>query len=139
MLYISFTTASFNSMSSDQNPYGVAPNSTGGQQVVYAQAKNNGLAIASLILGILSFFLWIFSAIPGIITGHMALSRAKHRPNEYSGEGMAIVGLILSYIMLIVSVLLFGWIGYMFSTSPEIKDAFMQGFTQGMTGQYQTR
>ncbi len=124
-------------MSSDNNPYGVAPNNSSEQQVTYAPTKNNGLAIASLILGILSIFLWIFSAIPGIITGHMALSRAKHHPNEYAGEGMAIVGLILSYLMLIVSILLFGWIAYMFSTSPEIKDAFMQGFTQGMSGNYQ--
>jgi hypothetical protein len=119
-------------MKSSDNPYGVAPNTANTPQTNFAPSKNNGLAIASLILGILSLVFYIFSAIPGIITGHMALSRAKRSPQEYEGKGMAIAGLILSYIMLVLSVVLLVWMVYMFTAMPGFSDAFKDGFQQGL-------
>jgi len=114
------------------NPY--ANNST--VDVTNAQVPSeNGLAIASLILGILSIFFYFLTAIPGIITGHMARSRVKNQPEKYTGKGMALAGLILSYIMLIISVVLVVGIIYMFNSSPEFKDAFMQGMEQGIPKQ----
>ncbi len=119
-------------MKLSENPYGVAPNATNSPQVNYAPSKNNGLAITSLILGILSLVLYIFSAIPGIITGHMALSRVKKSPEEYEGKGMAIAGLILSYLMLVVTLVIIGWVVYMFTSVPGFKNAFSDGFQQGL-------
>ena len=114
------------------NPY--ENNST--VDVTNAQVPSeNGLAIASLILGILSIFFYFLTAIPGIITGHMARSRVKNQPEKYTGKGMALAGLILSYIMLIISVVLVVGIIYMFNSSPEFKDAFMQGMEQGIPKQ----
>ena len=119
-------------MKSSENPYGVAPNAKDSPQVNYSPIKNNGLAITSLILGILSLVLYIFSAIPGIITGHMALSRVKKSPEEFEGKGMAIAGLILSYVMLVVTLVIIGWVVYMFTSVPEFSDAFNDGFQQGL-------
>ena len=62
----------------------------------YAQpSSNNGMAIASLILGILWIY-WIGSIL-AVIFGHVALSQMKKNPAS-SGRGMAIAGLVLGYI-----------------------------------------
>ncbi len=85
-----------------------------------ANGRKSGLAVFSLILGILSILvLGIFAAIPGIITGHMARSKAKKDPVTYGGEGLALTGLILSYLSLILSVAAIWYIG----SHPEILEA----------------
>ncbi len=63
------------------------------------QQQNNGLAIASLALSISSFalFMWILTAIPAIICGHIALARCKENP-QLAGRQLAIAGLIIGYI-----------------------------------------
>ncbi len=108
---------------SDQNPYSSNPypDTTGGQQFpqygapgapptqnyggapvyqqpAYAQAVGtNGLAIASLICGILG------TSLVAVILGHIALSQIKKTGQE--GRGMAIAGLVLGYLALVVSVI----------------------------------
>jgi Domain of unknown function (DUF4190)/GYF domain 2 len=59
--------------------------------------KKKGLAIAGLICAIIGGYVSVV-AIPAVVCGHMALSRIKNYPNEYSGKGMAIAGLILGYL-----------------------------------------
>ena len=119
-------------MKTSENPYGVAPNISNTPQANFAPVKNNGLAIASLILGILSLVFYIFCAIPGVITGHMALSRVKRLPDEYEGRGLAIAGLIISYIMLVLSLVFIIWMIYMFTSVPGFSDAFKGGFMDGL-------
>lgn len=60
--------------------------------------KPSGLSIASLTCGILSFFTCGVTGLPGIICGHMALSRIKKSLGAIGGKGMAIAGLVTSYI-----------------------------------------
>ena len=112
-------------MASNQNPYGVSPNNeTANKQTQFAPVKNNGHAIAALILGILSLFMSIFTAIPGVILGHMALSKIKHKPEQYEGSGMAIAGLIMSYLFLILGLIMIGFVTYMVMYVPEFKEEF---------------
>lgn len=59
---------------------------------------NSGLAIVSLVCGILGFGCVFFTGIPAIITGHMALSRIKASNGTIGGEGLALAGTILGYI-----------------------------------------
>src|SRR6185436_1064852 len=60
--------------------------------------KQQGMAVTSLVFGILSFFcLGPLGAIPAIITGHIALSRSRKSPQVYGGGGMALGGLIMGY------------------------------------------
>ncbi|MFC4114148.1 DUF4190 domain-containing protein [Nonomuraea zeae] len=59
----------------------------------------SGLAVASMVIGILSWVFVCFYGFPGIlavILGHMA--RSQIRAGTHRGEGMAIAGLILGYI-----------------------------------------
>lgn len=72
-----------------------------------AEGQKKGLAIFSLVLGIISFFtfgLLGVGAIAGIILAAMAMGRAKREPWKYGGHGLAIAGLVLSIISLVTVV-----------------------------------
>jgi hypothetical protein len=60
-----------------------------------------GTAIASLVLGIVAmvtcYFGFLF-AVPGVICGHIAMGKIKASGNRFEGKGLALAGLILSYV-----------------------------------------
>ena len=63
------------------------------------QPKTSALAVWSLVLGILSLTCFtIFTAIPGVICGHKALSKIKRSGGELAGQGLALAGLVTGYI-----------------------------------------
>jgi competence protein ComGC len=67
------------------------------------QQKNSGLAVWSLVCGILAIVLSIVCigplfAIPAVICGHIAFSRIKRSAGALSGEGLALGGLITGYV-----------------------------------------
>jgi hypothetical protein len=66
--------------------------------------KTNGLAVASLVLGIVWIY-WIGSVL-AVVFGHVALHQIKESNNAQSGRGMAIAGLVLGYIGLGIVALL---------------------------------
>ena len=62
---------------------------------VPAAAKTSGLAITSLVLGILSMFCFGFlTAIPAIILGIMVLVMMSKDARAKAGQGLAIAGLV---------------------------------------------
>ena len=61
-------------------------------------ARTNGLAIASLVLGILWLF-WLGSVV-GLVLGLMALKQIRTR--NQGGRGIAIAGIVLSVLWLLV-------------------------------------
>jgi competence protein ComGC len=65
--------------------------------------KNCGLAVWSLVLGILAIVLSVVCigpllAIPAVICGHMAYSRIKSSAGALTGDGLALGGLITGYV-----------------------------------------
>ena len=67
--------------------------------------KNSGLAIWSLVLGILGLTcFWLFTGIPAVICGHMAHSRIKRSAGALTGEGLALAGLITGYSSIALSI-----------------------------------
>jgi hypothetical protein len=69
------------------------------------QPKNSGLAVWSLVLGILSLTcFWLLTAIPAVICGHVAYSRIRRSAGALSGEGLALGGLITGYIGIALSI-----------------------------------
>jgi hypothetical protein len=71
------------------------------------QPKNCGLAIWSLVLGILSLTcFYLFTAIPAVICGHTALSRIKRSGGALTGDGLAIGGLVTGYLGIALSIFL---------------------------------
>ncbi|NQV00099.1 MAG: DUF4190 domain-containing protein [Parcubacteria group bacterium] len=69
--------------------------------------KKKGLAIASLVLGIIGGYPWASTAsIVAVICGHIALYKIKKDSNAYTGKGFAIAGLILGYLGLVIAIVL---------------------------------
>ena len=67
----------------------------------------NGLALTSMIAGILSLTLCgTVAAIVAVITGHMGLSRANQLPPQLARRGMALAGLIMGYVSLGLTILI---------------------------------
>lgn len=56
---------------------------------------NNGMAIATLIMGIAGLFVCGLPSIVGVVLGHISLGQIKRTGEE--GRGMAVTGLVLSY------------------------------------------
>ncbi|OQA33917.1 MAG: hypothetical protein BWY57_00883 [Betaproteobacteria bacterium ADurb.Bin341] len=67
--------------------------------------QTSSTAIVSLVFGILGWTLlpWIGSIV-AIITGHMARAEIRRDPGRIDGDGMAVAGLLLGWIMLILGV-----------------------------------
>jgi len=57
--------------------------------------KTSGLAIAALVLGILSFFTCGITAIPAIILGIVSLVRIEKSGGRITGRGFAIAGIVV--------------------------------------------
>lgn len=82
--------------------YAPAQNYGSGYQVT-GYAPTNGLAIASLVCGLVQFLgFWIVTGIPAIIMGHIARKQIKLSGQQ--GDGMALAGLILGYIGLVLGI-----------------------------------
>ena len=121
------------------NPYG-APHQTGVlPQSSYGgkQSPSSGLAVTSMVLGILgvlgslfSCCCGIFAAAPGavlgiaaIITGVIALNKVKDGSGE--GRGMAIAGVSCGAASIVLGIVLVV-IVLVFSTSPGMMQQFQQ-------------
>ncbi|MFE9422089.1 DUF1707 and DUF4190 domain-containing protein [Kitasatospora sp. NPDC006697] len=62
------------------------------------QSPNNGMAIASLVLGLLCLPSMGLTGLPAVVTGHVA--RGQIRRSRESGDGMATFGLVVGYLSL---------------------------------------
>ena len=69
------------------------------------QTRTNGLAIASMVLGILWMY-WIGSIL-AVVFGHRAISQIDHSAGLEGGRGMATAGLVLGYIGVVTAVIFF--------------------------------
>ena len=69
----------------------------------HPQVRTNGLAIASLVSGLL--FITMIGAILAIVFGHLALGQVKRSQGWQKGGGMAVAGLALGYAAVALFVL----------------------------------
>lgn len=63
-------------------------------------SESNGLAIASLVLGIVGFVVPGLASVAAVITGHLGLSQIKRSNLSQGGRGLAIAGLVLGYLQI---------------------------------------
>lgn len=89
-------------------PPSAAPASAAPGQMVPGQVPSQGLAIGSLVCGILALIVCclyspanILFVLAAIVLGHKALARIKADPARYTGRGMATAGLVTGYIALV--------------------------------------
>jgi hypothetical protein len=74
--------------------------------------STNGMAVASLVLGIIGLVFCGLTSIPGVILGHIALNRIKKTGED--GSGMAVGGLVTSYITVVIWLLCWLFFGGFF-------------------------
>lgn len=68
--------------------------------------QTNSLAVVSLVCGILGWTLLPFlGSIVAIVCGHMARSEIRRNPQTQEGDGLAVAGLVLGYLVIALSVL----------------------------------
>ena len=67
-----------------------------------APPKTSGLAVTSLVLGILGVVSCGLTALVGLVLGVVALSRIKHSNGQLEGRGIAVAGTILSTVFLLM-------------------------------------
>ena len=71
-----------------------------------APLQTSGMAIASLVMGIVGWTLLpLVGSILAIVFGYAARRDIRSRPDELTGEGMAIAGLVLGWLMVALSVI----------------------------------
>jgi hypothetical protein len=70
------------------------PQVVGRPTFVQSRSATNGLAIASLVVGL--FWMWWIGSVLAVVFGHIALGQIAR--NGQSGRGLAIAGLVLGYI-----------------------------------------
>lgn len=63
-----------------------------------AVPNTSGLAITSMVLGILSFLTVGLTAIPAVICGHLSRASIRKSAGTLAGDGFALAGLILGYV-----------------------------------------
>jgi hypothetical protein len=82
-------------------PYGIPPQygtpPYGSYGYPYAPQKTNGLAIASMVVSIVSIVTCGLFGIAGAIMGHMARKQIRERNEE--GAGMATTGIIVGWVI----------------------------------------
>ena len=65
-------------------------------QVQYVAASTNGLAVASLVLGIVWIF-WIGSIL-ALVFGYVAKGQIDRSGGRESGRGLAVAGIVLGWV-----------------------------------------
>lgn len=68
----------------------------------FQKPKASGLAIASLICGLLGFVTLGLTGIAAVITGHKALSAIGKANGALTGRGMSITGLVTGYLTILL-------------------------------------
>jgi hypothetical protein len=88
------------------SPAPYAPPVYGGMPGYYPPVANSGLAVASMVCGIVGYLTCWFVGIlgiPAVICGHMALVQIRDSSLPMAGRGMAIAGLILGYLGILIT------------------------------------
>jgi hypothetical protein len=68
--------------------------------------QTSALAIISLVSGLLGWtFLPLVGSLVAIVTGHMARAEIQRSNGQMDGDGLAIAGLVLGWLVFAVSVL----------------------------------
>lgn len=94
-------------------------------QMIPGQVPSQGLAIGSMVCGILAFIgccAWYFAgplALVAVVLGHIAISKNKANPAANGGKGMARTGLILGYLGLLGAALFAAFSIWASTLSPQ--------------------
>ena len=79
--------------------------------------RTNILAIASLVSGIVGVFIFVFvPSVLAVVFGHLSLRQMRQTGEK--GQGLAMAGLILGYVILVL------WFVFLFLLAPAFNATF---------------
>jgi hypothetical protein len=81
----------------------VAPGMAPAYVPIAPTGATSQLAIWALVCGCVSFLCGFLASIPAVVLGHLALGQIKRNPG-LQGKGMALAGLIIGYIISVVTI-----------------------------------
>ncbi|MDR6992618.1 DUF4190 domain-containing protein [Luteimonas sp. 3794] len=71
-----------------------------------AYRQTSAMAIISLVAGLLGWSLLpVIGSVVAIVTGHLARAEIRRRPEALEGDGLAIAGLVLGYLMVAMAII----------------------------------
>lgn len=108
-------------------PLGAAAAMAYTEQAAYGIVPQCGLAIASMICGIVSLltcYVHGLAAIPAVICGHMAIKKIRESQPPMGGRGMAIAGLVMGYLGLLLQITMILGVIFFFKTSIRSSSVF---------------
>jgi hypothetical protein len=111
-------------MSSLEHPVPPAP---GGAPVpAYYRPSTNGMAVASMVLGILGMvgMIWIISPVLALVFGYVSKGQIDRSGGAQEGRGYAIAGIVLGWVGIAWSLLMAVWMWWFFSQFFEAFDGF---------------
>jgi Domain of unknown function (DUF4190)/GYF domain 2 len=85
-------------------------------------AKTSGLAIGSLVCGVVGIFCAIILGPAAVIMGHIARSQIKKDPT-LKGSGMALAGLILGYVWIVFFI---AYMIFIVTEGPKLQQALQK-------------
>ena len=86
-----------------------------GGTMMYQPVSTSGMAVASLVLGIISITLFpILPSVLAVIFGHAARSSIRQSQGRLVGDGLAVAGLVLGYlgVGILVAMFVMGVFGF---------------------------
>jgi len=92
-------------------------------QIVIRQSTTSGMAIASLVMGLLWMY-WIGSIL-AICLGYAARREIRNNPGRIEGQGMATAGIVLGWIeigMLAVTIVVFSYLRKTDTGQPTMRE-----------------
>lgn len=112
------------------------------RSIVSGQPRTSGLAVVSLVFGILGLVLCLapLLAIPGVICAHMARRRINNSDGMVEGNGLAIAGMATNYIGLgLCLVLLTLAVAIVIPNFEKASEAARQNYLKAITAAMQSR
>ncbi len=70
------------------------------------RSGTSGKAVASLVLGVLSFFCFLFAGVPAVVLGALGLRDINKSRGKLSGQGLAVAGIVTGSVGTLLSGLL---------------------------------
>jgi Domain of unknown function (DUF4190) len=105
------------------------PTPPAGYQLVY-QPPNNGMAVASMVLGILGLIglVWVISPILALIFGYISKRQIDRSGGRQGGRGMAVAGIVMGWVGIAFSILAIWWFVFVWTRVFPVLENFPENF-----------
>jgi hypothetical protein len=103
-------------------------------RVKSGEVPTSKLAVLSLVMGIVGFFVPVFGSVVAIVTGHVALGEIRQARGALEGRSLAKVGLILGYLWLVLAAIAFALVMVLMTYRVEVVGAATRAVQSGSYG-----